>query len=428
MHTIAGGSGRRSFLRHTTLGLTGGVLAAGTRPLWAQGATEPQGLKIARCDAVLLTGIRGYGPWLFCRVETTDGVVGWGEGTNFPGVQPIAAAIRNLSTIVVGESAWNIEQLWNRMYRFLYYNGMGGVVLAAISGIDMALYDIVGKKLGVPLYKLLGGRVHEKLRTYANGWVEGLEHTPGAFAAKTRDLVSRGYTGCKLDPFFVTPMNREVTQPDLRLATSIVRAIRDAGGPDYDIAIDVHGRWDTKSTLEILRALEPMRLFFYEEAVPPENVAAMAEVQRNTQTPLATGERIFGRQGFRELLEQQAVRIIQPDLARTGGITEGRKIAAMADTYYIPVAPHNPNGPICTLASMHLCFAIPNFLILEYFEKDEPIFNDLVTGGLRRDLGGVYPTTAAGIGANVTDDFLRKYKFDPARTDEAERQMFDTVK
>jgi galactonate dehydratase len=122
------------------------------------------------------------------------------------------------------------------------------------------------------------------------------------------------------------------------------------------------------------------------------------------------------------------VRIIQPDLARTGGITEGRKIAAMADTYYIPVAPHNPNGPICTLASMHLCFAIPNFLILEYFEKDEPIFNDLVTGGLRRDLGGVYPTTAAGIGANVTDDFLRKYKFDPARTDEAERQMFDTVK
>ena len=120
----------------------------------------------------------------------------------------------------------------------------------------------------------------------------------------------------------------------------------------------------------------------------------MAEVQRNTRTPLATGERIFGRQGFRELLEQQAVRIIQPDLARTGGITEGRKIAAMADTYYIPVAPHNPNGPICTLASMHLCFAIPNFLILEYFEKDEPIFNDLVPGGLRRDLGGVYPTTA----------------------------------
>ena len=406
--------------------MTGGLLAAGASQAWAQQADDS--LKIVKVEPILLTGIRGAAPWVFVRVETADGYVGWGEGTNYPGVRPIASAVTTLSSVVIGRSAWDIEALWHRMYRFLYYNGMGGVVLAAISGIDMALHDIVGKKLGVPLYKLLGGRVHEKLRTYANGWVEGLDHTPDAFAAKTRDLVARGYTGCKLDPFFVTPMNREVTQPDLRLATAIVRAIREAGGPDYDIAIDVHGRWDTKSTLEILRALEPMRLFFYEEAVPPENVAAMAEVQRNTRTPLATGERIFGRQGFRELLEQQAVRIIQPDLARTGGITEGRKIAAMADTYYIPVAPHNPNGPICTLASMHLCFAIPNFLILEYFEKDEPIFNDLVTGGLRRDLGGVYPTTAPGIGANVTDDFLRKYKFDPARTDEAERQMFDTVK
>ena len=420
------GSARRWFLQRSVWGMTGGLLAAGASHAWAQEADDS--LRIVKVEPILLTGIRGAAPWVFVRVETADGYVGWGEGTNYPGVRPIASAVTTLSSVVIGRSAWDIEALWHRMYRFLYYNGMGGVVLAAISGIDMALYDIVGKKLGVPLYKLLGGRVHEKLRTYANGWVEGLEHTPDAFAAKTRDLVARGYTGCKLDPFFVTPMNREVTQPDLRLATSIVRAIRDAGGPDYDIAIDVHGRWDTKSTLEILRALEPMRLFFYEEAVPPENVAAMAEVQRNSQTPLATGERIFGRQGFRELLEQQAVRIIQPDLARTGGITEGRKIAAMADTYYIPVAPHNPNGPICTLASMHLCFAIPNFLILEYFEKDEPIFNDLVTGGLRRDLGGVYPTTAPGIGANVTDEFLRKYKFDPARTDEAERQMFDTVK
>ena len=178
---------------------------------------------------------------MFVRVETADGYVGWGEGTNYPGVRPIASAVTTLSSVVIGRSAWDIEALWHRMYRFLYYNGMGGVVLAAISGIDMALHDIVGKKLGVPLYKLLGGRVHEKLRTYANGWVEGLDHTPDAFAAKTRDLVSRGYTGCKLDPFFVTPMNREVTQPDLRLATAIVMAIREAGGPDYDIAIDVHG-------------------------------------------------------------------------------------------------------------------------------------------------------------------------------------------
>ncbi len=421
---------RRNFLKQTAMGFTGGLLAAGNTIALAntQAQKSDDSLKIVKVEPFLLTGLRASAPWVFVRVETADGYVGWGEGTNYPGVRPIATAVTTLSSVIIGQSAWNIEALWQRMYRFMYYNGMGGIVLAAISGIDMALYDIVGKKLGVPVYKLLGGQVHEKLRTYANGWTEDLPHTPEAYATKTKELVSRGYTGCKLDPFFNTPMNREVTQADLRLAAAIIKAIREAGGPDYDIAIDVHGRWNTKSTLEIIRALEPHRLFFYEEAVPPENVAAMAEVQRNTQTPLATGERIFGRQGFRELLEKQAVRVIQPDLARTGGITETKKIASMADTYYIPVAPHNPNGPLCTLASMHVCFSIPNFLILEYFEKDEPIFQDLIPGGLKRDVQGVYPTTAPGLGANVTEDFLKKYKFDAAKTDEMERRTFNTVK
>ncbi len=419
-------AGRRSFLQQSAMGLTGSLLSGGFTPAWAQQADNS--LKIVKVEPFLLTGLRASAPWVFVRVETADGFVGWGEGTNYPGVRPIATAVETLASVVIGQSAWNIEAVWQRMYRFMYYNGMGGIVLAAISGIDMALYDIVGKKLGVPVYKLLGGLAHEKLRTYANGWTDGLGKTPDEYAARTKELVAKGYTGCKLDPFFNTPMNREVTQPDLRLASAIVKAIREAGGPDYDIAIDVHGRWNTKSTLEIIRALEPYRLFFYEEAVPPENVVAMAEVQRNTSTPLATGERIFGRHGFRELLEKQAVRIIQPDLARTGGITETKKIAAMADTYYIPVAPHNPNGPLCTLASMHLCFSIPNFLILEYFEKDEPIFNDLIPGGLKRDIQGVYPTTAPGLGANVTEDFLRKYKFDAAKTDEMERRTFNTLK
>jgi galactonate dehydratase len=418
-------STRRSFLKHSALGLTGGLLAAGRAPvLSGQGDSS---LRIVKVEPILLTGLRGSAPWVFVRVETADGFVGWGEGTNYPGVRPIATAVTTLSSVIIGRSAWDIEALWQRMYRFMYYNGMGGVVLAAISGIDMALYDIVGKKLGVPVYKVLGGQAHEKLRTYANGWTDGVARTPEAYGARTKELVAKGYTGCKLDPFFVTPMNREVTQSALQLASSLVRAIREAGGPDYDIAIDVHGFWNTKSTLEIIKTLEPYRLFFYEEAVPPENVAAMAEVQRSTQTPLATGERIFGRQGFRELIERQAVRVIQPDLARTGGITEAKKIAAMADTYYIPVAPHNPNGPVCTLATMHLGFSIPNFLILEFFEKDEPLFDELVPGGLKRDVGGVYPTTAPGLGANVTEAFLRKYQFNAAVTDEMERRVFDTL-
>jgi galactonate dehydratase len=419
-----GASPRRHFLQQCAGGLTGSLLAAGSLPVWAQ---TDNSLKISKVEPVLLTGVRGYGPWLFVRIETVDGIVGWGEGTNFPGVQPIATAVKNLSHVVIGEQAWDIEKLWNKMYRFLYYNGMGGIVLAAISAIDIALYDIVGKKLGVPVAKLLGGHVHEKLRVYANGWTEGVAKSPENYARRTKELVAKGYTGCKFDPFSSTSFNREIGQPELRAAVALVKAIREAGGPDYDIAIDVHGRWNTKSTLEIIRALEPYRLFFYEEAVPPENIPAMAEVQRNTTVPLATGERIFGRHGFRELLEKQAVRIIQPDIARTGGITEFKKIAAMADTYYVPVAPHNPNGPICTIASMHSCFSIPNFLILEFFEPDEAIFKEIVVGGWRADTGAVYPINAPGLGINITNEFLAKHKFDEAKTTEFELRTFNTI-
>jgi galactonate dehydratase len=355
-------------------------------------------------------------------------LVGWGEGTNFSGVQPIATAIRNLSDLVIGASAWNIEQIWNRMYRYLYYNGMRGVVLAAISAIDIALYDIVGKKLGVPVYKLLGGGVNEKLRIYANGWTQGNARTPDDLGRRTWELVAKGYIGCKFDSFSTGPFNREVTPQELRSAVAQVEEVRTAGGPDYEIAIDVHGRWNINSTLQIIRALEPYRPFFYEEAVPPENVAAMAEVQRSVKVPLATGERIFGRHGFRELLEQHAVRIIQPDIARTGGITEFKKIAAMADTYYVSVAPHNPNGPICTIASIHACVSIPNFLVLEFFEPDEVVFREIIDGGLRRDRSAVYPPTGPGLGVQISETFLNKHRFDEARTREMELRPFDTMK
>ena len=400
--TNVGFDSRRSFVGRAFRGITGGLLTSGIRArhLWAREADESSdSLRIVKVEPHLLTGVRSYGPWLLVRVETADGFVGWGEGTNFPGVQPIATAVRNLSDVVVGARAWDVEQLWNRMYRSLYYNGMGGVVMAAISGIDTALYDIVGKKLNVPVYNLLGGKVRESLRIYANGWTEGVPRTPKALARRTKELVAKGFTGCKFDPFTTTPFNREVTQEDLRGAVAQVEAVRSAGGPDYEIAIDVHGRWNTNSALKIIRALEPYRLFFLEEAVPPENIAAMAEVQRSVAVPLATGERLFGRHGFRDLLERHAVRIIQPNIARTGGITEFKKIASMADTYYVSVAPHNPNGPICTIASMHACLSIPNFLILEFFEPDEPVFREIIDGGLSPRQSSGLPTCRTGIGS-----------------------------
>src|SRR5215468_5574756 len=207
MSSDLGSASRPSFLRRAGGGISGALRASGVPAgrLAARGGDQSaDSLRIARVEPHLLTGVRGYGPWLLVRVETADGLVGWGEGTNFPGVQPIAAAVRNLSDVVIGARAWDIEQLWNRMYRSLYYNGMGGVVMAAISAIDTALYDIVGKKLGVPVYVLLGGKVRDSLPIYANGWTEGIAHTPEALARRTRELVARGFTGCKFDPFHTT--------------------------------------------------------------------------------------------------------------------------------------------------------------------------------------------------------------------------------
>ena len=426
-----GYSSRRSFLGHACRGITGGLLASGVRArsLWAEERDESEdSLRIARVEPHLLTGVRGYAPWLLVRVETADGIVGWGEGTNFPGVQPIATAVRNLSEVVKGARAWDIEKLWHMMYRSMYYNGMGGVVMAAISAIDTALYDIVGKKLGVPVHNLLGGKLRDDLRIYANGWTEGVDHTPEALARRTGELVAKGFSGCKFDPFHRTPLNREVTPQELRSAVAQVEAVRAAGGPDYEIAIDVHGRWNVNSALKIIRALEPFHLLFLEEAVPPENIAAMAEVQHSVNVPLATGERLFGRHGFRELLERQAVRIIQPDIARTGGITEFKKIASMADTYYVSVAPHNPNGPICTLASIHACLSIPNFLVLEFFEPDEIVFQEIIEGGLRRDKSVVYPPSGPGLGVRISEEFLKKHRFDEQKTREMERRTFETMR
>jgi galactonate dehydratase len=154
----------------------------------------------------------------------------------------------------------------------------------------------------------------------------------------------------------------------------------------------------------------------------------MAEVQRSVAVLLVTGERLFGRHGFRDLLELNAVRIIQPDIARTGGITEFKKIASMADTYCVSVAPHNPNGPICTIASIHACLSIPNFLILEFFEPNEPVFREIIYGGLRRDKAVVYPTAGPGLGVQISDEFLKKYRFDETRTREMERRTFNTMK
>jgi galactonate dehydratase len=306
------------------------------------------------------------------------------------------------------------------MPRFLYNNRT-----QLHAALEFACLDIIGKKLGVPVYQLLGGKVQERLRVYANGWTEGVEKSPASYAARTKELVAKGYTGCKFDPFSGGPMNREVTQAQLRDAVALVKAIREAGGPDYDIAIDVHARGTQVDDRDHPRhpGLPPVLL---------RGSGAAGEHRRDGRGPAqrrsaARDRRAHLRPARLPPAAREAGRPHHPaDIARTGGITEFKKIARWPN-HYIPVAPHNPNGPICTVASIHACVSIPNFLILEFFEPDEAVFNEIIPGGLRGDRGSIPPIEGPGLGITISDDFLKKHAFDEKKTDEMEKRVFDTI-
>jgi len=307
--------------------------------------------------------------FMLCRVETQEGLVGWGEGTDFPKVASVATEIDLLKSSVIGQSAWNIELIWNRLYR-ARNSQWGSTVQSAIACIDIALWDIVGQRLGVPLYKLLGGKIHDTLAIYTSYRWGNIPRTADAYARRTRELVAEGARAGKWDPFFdPVDMNRQVTLKTINEVKEMARGMRE-GGPEFEICVEAHAKFNTGSAARIAKAIEPYNPMFFEEPVAPENADAMAEVQRATSIPIAAGERIKSRLGLREYLERQAFRIFQPDAAHVGGITEYRKMAAMAETYFIPVAPHNPNGPVCLAAQLHLSAATPNFLIFEEGRTD----------------------------------------------------------
>ncbi len=248
-------------------------------------------------------------------------------------------------------------------------NTLGGALFAGMSAIDIALWDILGKKLNVPVYKLLGGKIHDRLRIYTSyRWGE-IPRTADAYRKRTQELIEQGATAGKYDPFGPYPgPDRQLSTPILNEVREMIRGIRE-GGPSFDICVEAHGKWNIATAGRIIKMLEPFDPFFLEEPVPPEDVDAMAALQRSTNIPIATGEGLQTHWNFRELMNKQAARIIQPDVARTGGITSMKKIAAMADANYVTVAPHNPNGPICSAASMHVAASIPNFVIMEEGSK-----------------------------------------------------------
>jgi len=362
-------------------------------------------LKITRVEPFVLR-IGRRSDIVCARVQTAEGIHGWGEGTSPPTASAVVAQIRECGKLVLNQSAWDIEKLWRRMY-LVEENTLGGTLFAAISAIDIALWDIVGKKLAAPVYKLLGGKAHDRLRIYASYRWGNIPRTAEAYARRTRELIAEGATAGKYDPFGPYPgLDRQLSTTVLNEVREMIRGIRE-GGPNFDICVEAHGKFNIASAGRIVKMLEPFDPFFLEEPVPPENVDAMAAIQRSTNIPIATGEGLQSHWNYREVLAKGAARILQPDAARTGGITAMKKIAAMADAHYVTIAPHNPNGPVCTAASMHVAASIPNFLIMEEGNRETELYKDIFAGGWKHSLAEWGAPEAPGLGVDFPPQFLK---------------------
>jgi galactonate dehydratase len=353
--------------------------------------------------------------WLFVRIHTDSGISGIGEGSLQYKDVALAAELENFGTYLRGKDPFQIEHIWTSLHRRVTWTG-GAVTLSAISAIDLALWDIKGKALGVPVYELIGGKVRDRVPLYANGWFGGNQpsaHGPQGgsdeaawYAERAKAVVEQGYRCLKVYPFGGVQV---ITPERIARGVGIVRAIRDAVGPKIEIAVDVRGRLNMWSARRIAHRLEPLDIAWLEEPILFDNAEAMAEFARSVRVPVSTGEQLYTRWEFRALLEQNAVGIIQPDICHAGGMSELRKIAAMAETYYVTVAPHNSNGPISTVASLHLDMSIPNCHMQELFVNSVDLYQEILTSPLTIEDGYGAPPEGPGWGTDLNDAVLAKY-------------------
>jgi galactonate dehydratase len=353
--------------------------------------------------------------WVFVKVTTdVPGLVGWGEATLEWKTRAVDGAVRDLEPMIVGEDPRRIEHLYQKMHRQSFWR-QGVIGMSAISGIEQALWDIRGKDLGVPVYELLGGRVRDRVRMYTHlggGDMEAVYETfeVDPLIEKAQKVIEDGYTAVKV--VFVPYSKPLEGIPKTRQFAKLMGSLREAVGEEIDIMIDFHGRTTPAMAIEYIQAVEDFNPYFCEEPVPPENVDALLEVRSSVDAQIATGERLVRRDQFRPLFENRACHVIQPDLCHCGGLFEARKIAAMAETYEMGVAPHNPLGPVANAAALHFALSTPNFLIQEDMLQDVPWRWDVVESSLETEDGYWLPTDEPGLGVSVDEDAAAEHPFE----------------
>ncbi|HEY2473064.1 MAG TPA: mandelate racemase/muconate lactonizing enzyme family protein [Terracidiphilus sp.] len=393
--------------------------------------------------------VEGNFDWTYVRIDTDEGISGLGECFFAPG---LTHTLQELSGVILGQDPTNIRYLFRRLQWATSGAGsVAGTIYNAITGIEMALWDLTGKALGIPIYRLLGGKFRDKVRIYADchageslesldavlhtrpaSWAERngdpepknffdtktdhLMFTPEMYGARAKQVASQGFTALKFDldvpnPYVVDAHNRCLSNPEIDYMLSLVAGVREAVGGELDIAVDCHWRLNLNDARKLSAGLEEFRLMWMEDPLPPWSTEEFRELKMTTRTPIATGENLYVFEGFRPLLERQALSVVCPDLQKAGGLGEARRIAEFADSYNIPVAPHNISSPIGTIASVHFCAATPNFLALEYHAGDVPFWDDLLAGTekpLIRE-GYIMVPEGPGLGVTLNEEVARKY-------------------
>ncbi|HET7580266.1 MAG TPA: mandelate racemase/muconate lactonizing enzyme family protein [Bacillales bacterium] len=395
--------------------------------------------------------------WTIVKVITDEKIVGYGEAFFAPG---LTALIQELKTVLIGEDPRNVDRLFRRMRTATIPGGMTGMVLHAITGIETALLDVVGKRLKTPVYQLLGGKYRDKIRIYADchggdgleslspvlltrtpSWsseeskadrndeqelsmkyhggksAEAGKISPEDYAKQARKMAEKGFTALKFDidvpnPYSLDDFNRTLTGKEIHFMVQLVSAVREAVGDEVDVAIDCHWNYNVNDALKLAEELENFNLLWLEDPTPPENIDALKWVTHETRVPIASGENHYLRHQFAKILQHQAVNILSPDFHKVGGLLEARRIADLADMNNVAVAPHNIASPIGTMAAAHVCGAIPNFHVLEWHSASVPFWSELAKGddGPLIEQGYLTLDEKPGLGVELDEEVAYRYK------------------
>lgn len=356
--------------------------------------------------------VMGHGYQLHVRIYTDQGLIGQGEGTD--AVWGGAPLVRVFRRFLVGQDPLNVDALFERIRTSgIFAGAQGGQYVAALSAVEIALWDVAGKALGLPVYQLLGGKFRDKVRVYCDSQTEDPKDPEAP--QKLGGIRDMGFTAIKIDideatdPARFDRVNWTASNGEINHMMEKIRFVREFFPKEVDMAVDMHGRYDMTTGKRVAKEAEPFHLLWLEEPVPPENIDAMRDIRQSTSTPICCGENLFLRHGFRELLEKRAADIIMPDIQKCGGLLEARKIADMAHPYYVPMAPHCVVSPIGAMASAHVCASIPNFLVLEWhWIQRLPLWRSFVKEGEIIEKGFITVTDRPGIGVEMNEEGARK--------------------